>query len=191
MAPWRPSTRPPHVGSTVPPPDDHPDDLWAVGADPGRRRSSAAYRLGLFPCPSGHGSAGSHRCGAGSVAGWTWPLAAGGAARATPLRRSGSTRRSRQLSLAARDRDPTSWIDARITRAYARLHALGWAHSVEAWDDEGLAGGLVAGVAIGGLFAAESMFHARNDASKAAFHALVEPLRKRATPTAASSTSSG
>ena len=44
--------------------------------------------------------------------------------------------------------------------AYTRLHELGWAHSVEAWDDEGLAGGLY-GVACGGLFAAESMFHRR------------------------------
>jgi leucyl/phenylalanyl-tRNA---protein transferase len=59
--------------------------------------------------------------------------------------------------------------------AYGRLHDLGWAHSVEAWDDRGLAGGLY-GVAIGGLFAAESMFHARTDASKAAFLGLVELL---------------
>ena len=58
----------------------------------------------------------------------------------------------------------------------AQLHELGWAHSVEAWDAGGLAGGLY-GVAIGGLFAAESMFHVRTDASKAAFVGLVELLR--------------
>jgi len=56
-----------------------------------------------------------------------------------------------------------------------RLHELGWAHSVEAWDDDGLAGGLY-GVAIGGLFAGESMFHRRTDASKVALVALVEAL---------------
>jgi leucyl/phenylalanyl-tRNA--protein transferase len=57
-----------------------------------------------------------------------------------------------------------------------RLHELGWAHSVEAWDGDGLAGGLY-GVAIGGLFAGESMFHRRTDASKVALVALVEHLR--------------
>ena len=71
--------------------------------------------------------------------------------------------------------DPTrerGWIDERITGAYTDLHRLGWAHSVEAWDEYGLAGGLY-GVAIGGLFAGESMFHRRTDASKVALHALV------------------
>ena len=61
--------------------------------------------------------------------------------------------------------------------AYERLHALGWAHSVEVWDEDGaLAGGLY-GVEIGGLFAAESKFHVRTDASKVALAALVERLR--------------
>ena len=63
-----------------------------------------------------------------------------------------------------------------IVAAYTQLHALGWAHSVEAWDEAGLAGGLY-GVGIGGLFAAESKFHVRPDASKAAFVGLVEHLR--------------
>jgi leucyl/phenylalanyl-tRNA---protein transferase len=71
---------------------------------------------------------------------------------------------------------PGGWITAEIRRAYARLHELGWAHSVEAWDDHGLAGGLY-GVAIGGLFAGESMFHRRPDASKVALVRLVELLR--------------
>ena len=71
--------------------------------------------------------------------------------------------------------DPTrerGWIDQRITGAYTDLHRLGWAHSIEAWDEHGLAGGLY-GVAIGGLFAGESMFHRRTDASKVALHTLV------------------
>ena len=76
----------------------------------------------------------------------------------------------------ARPGDPVSWIDEAVASAYGKLHELGWAHSVEAWDGDGLAGGLY-GVATGGLFAAESMFHARRDASKAAFVALVERLR--------------
>lgn len=67
------------------------------------------------------------------------------------------------------------WIDGDIREAYVTLHHLGWAHSVEAWDDEGLAGGLY-GVAIGGLFAGESMFHRQRDASKVALVALVTGL---------------
>jgi leucyl/phenylalanyl-tRNA--protein transferase len=72
-------------------------------------------------------------------------------------------------------RDGT-WIDSRIVEAYTRLHALGWAHSVEAWQDGELVGGLY-GVAIGGLFAGESMFHRVSDASKVALVGLVELLR--------------
>jgi leucyl/phenylalanyl-tRNA--protein transferase len=72
-------------------------------------------------------------------------------------------------------RRPGGWITDEIHDAYVRLHALGWAHSVEAWDGDGLAGGLY-GVAIGGLFAGESMFHHRSDASKVALTGLVEIL---------------
>ena len=70
---------------------------------------------------------------------------------------------------------PGAWIDGRIKAAYLRLHDLGWAHSVEAWQDGELAGGLY-GVAIGGLFAGESMFHRVTDASKVALVGLVEAL---------------
>ncbi|MDN5895179.1 MAG: leucyl/phenylalanyl-tRNA--protein transferase, partial [Nocardioides sp.] len=59
--------------------------------------------------------------------------------------------------------------------AYVELHRLGWAHSVEAWTGGELAGGLY-GVAVGGLFAGESMFHRRTDASKVALIGLVELL---------------
>jgi len=69
------------------------------------------------------------------------------------------------------------WITPSIRDAYVGLHRLGWAHSVEAWDAEGLAGGLY-GVALGGLFAGESMFHRRTDASKVALVGLVERLRE-------------
>jgi leucyl/phenylalanyl-tRNA--protein transferase len=66
---------------------------------------------------------------------------------------------------------PHGWISPRMRRAYLRLHDLGWAHSVEAWADGRLAGG-VFGVSIGGLFAGESMFHHERDASKAALAAV-------------------
>lgn len=67
------------------------------------------------------------------------------------------------------------WITDAIVSAYVDLHRLGWAHSVEAWQEGRLVGGLY-GVAIGGLFAGESMFHTVRDASKAALVGLVRIL---------------
>ncbi len=60
--------------------------------------------------------------------------------------------------------------------AYARLHALGHAHSVETWLDGRLVGGLY-GVALGRVFFGESMFSTERDASKVALHGLVQALR--------------
>lgn len=75
------------------------------------------------------------------------------------------------------DRDDT-WINDEIFASYIRLHELGYAHSVEAWSDGELVGGLY-GVAVGGAFFGESMFHRATDASKVALVALVERLRAR------------
>jgi leucyl/phenylalanyl-tRNA--protein transferase len=75
------------------------------------------------------------------------------------------------------DREQT-WINADMIDAYTRLHRLGYAHSIEAWLGEELAGG-VYGIAIGGLFAGESMFHRVRDASKVALTYLVEYLQVR------------
>lgn len=71
-----------------------------------------------------------------------------------------------------------TWISDEIIRSYLSLHRGGHAHSVEAWLDGKLAGGLY-GVAIGGAFFGESMFHDVTDASKVALHALVKRLRAR------------
>lgn len=69
---------------------------------------------------------------------------------------------------------PETWITPALRDAYVVLHRLGWAHSVEAWTADGaLAGGLY-GVAVGGLFAAESMFHRVADAGTVALAALVQ-----------------
>ena len=68
------------------------------------------------------------------------------------------------------------WIDESFINAYCELHRLGWAHSVEAWRDGELAGG-VYGLRIGRFFAGESMFHRVTDASKVALWALVDLLR--------------
>ncbi len=80
---------------------------------------------------------------------------------------------------AADDRDPLdpgTWIDDEIIESYCALHEAGLAHSVESWQDDRLVGGLY-GVALGGAFFGESMFHRADDASKVALAALVERLR--------------
>jgi leucyl/phenylalanyl-tRNA--protein transferase len=69
-----------------------------------------------------------------------------------------------------------TWINLEIIESYTRLHDLGCAHSVEAWKEGRLAGGLY-GVAVGGAFFGESMFHHVTNASKIALVALVEHLR--------------
>jgi len=71
-----------------------------------------------------------------------------------------------------------TWINVEIIESYTRLHELGSAHSIEAWKEGALAGGLY-GVAVGGAFFGESMFHHVTDASKIALVALVEHLRAR------------
>jgi leucyl/phenylalanyl-tRNA--protein transferase len=78
-----------------------------------------------------------------------------------------------------------TWVTRDMLRAYADLHRLGHAHSLETWvqseenpDEWELAGGTY-GIAIGGLFAAESMFYRVTDASKVALAALVQRLRDR------------
>jgi leucyl/phenylalanyl-tRNA--protein transferase len=76
---------------------------------------------------------------------------------------------------ACAERDET-WIDETIVASYTRLHALGFAHSVECWDDDGLQGGLY-GVKLGRAFFGESMFSRKTDASKIALVHLVEWLR--------------
>jgi len=71
-----------------------------------------------------------------------------------------------------------TWINLEIIESYTELHELGYAHSVEAWKEGRLAGGLY-GVAVGGAFFGESMFHRETDASKIALVALVEHLCAR------------
>lgn len=71
-----------------------------------------------------------------------------------------------------------TWITKEMKDAYIQLHHAGYAHSVEAWDEEGLAGGLY-GIILKKVFFGESMFAKKNNASKAAFVTFVEQLRLR------------
>jgi leucyl/phenylalanyl-tRNA--protein transferase len=72
----------------------------------------------------------------------------------------------------------TTWITREFLKAYTQLHEQGHAHSLECWQDDKLVGGIY-GVAIGGLFAGESMFHRASNASKIALYHLIEHLRHR------------
>lgn len=151
--------------------------MVAVGADVDPGTLLAAYRCGLFPMPMETG---------GPMAWWSpdprGVLDPGGMRISRSLRRSTARYEIRVdtafpevLEACADPAREHGWIDGRIASAYVDLHRLGWAHSVEAWDADGLAGGLY-GVAIGGLFAGESMFHRRIDASKVALAGLVDLL---------------
>lgn len=83
----------------------------------------------------------------------------------------------REVMLGCASREET-WIDEVILESFCLLHALGYAHSIECWDDEGLQGGLY-GVELPGVFFGESMFSRKTDASKVALVSLVDDLRAR------------
>jgi leucyl/phenylalanyl-tRNA---protein transferase len=154
-------------------------EIVGVGADLEPGTLLAAYRGGLFPM----------RVGRGGPVAW-WSPDPRGVVPLDTFHESRSLRRSRRrfvvtvdttfeevMRACAEPGRPHGWIDDDFVDAYAALHRLGWAHSVEAWTQEGALAGGVYGVAIGGLFAAESMFHRVTDAGKAALAALVQLLR--------------
>lgn len=159
------------------------EEVIGVGADLEPGTILAAYRSGAFPMPV------SRR---GQI-GW-WSPDPRGVIELDDLRVSRSLRVSKRryeirvdtayddvVRGCADPSRPGGWIRRDVMEAYSRLHELGWVHSIEAWStgpdgDPQLAGGLY-GVAVGGLFAGESMFHRERDASKAALVALVEMLR--------------
>ena len=82
----------------------------------------------------------------------------------------------KECGTITRDGQHGSWIIPEIMEAYTTLHEMGYAHSVEAWQDGKLVGGLY-GVMIGKMFFGESMFAKVNDASKVAFATLIEKLK--------------
>ena len=153
------------------------DDLVGVGADLEPGTLLMAYRAGLFPM--GVGEDGN------PPTGWWSPdprgvLLPGHVKISRSLRKSlrhfeirVDTAFSEVIEACADPSRDGRWITPGITVAYTRLHELGWAHSVEAWRDGELLGGLY-GLALGGLFAGESMFHRATDASKCALVGLCD-----------------
>ena len=173
-------TEPPPTRWLLPPASSaDADGLVGVGADLEPGTLLAAYRSGLFPMPVAR---------RGPI-GWWSPDPRGvipldGLVVSRSLRASCrryqirvDTAFTEVIEACADPARPNGWITPEMQHAYGQLHRLGWAHSVEAWTSDGaLAGGLY-GVAIGGLFAGESMFYRQRDASKVALVALVEMLR--------------
>lgn len=158
----------------LPDPTTAEGDVVAVGGDLEPGTILQAYRRGMFPMnlPDGH-------------LGW-WSPVDRAVIPLDGLKVARSLRQSTRRYFVSVDEDfdavirgcaeadrPNGWITDEIVDAYTQLHRLGWAHSVEVWDlDRELVGGLY-GVAVGGLFAGESMFHLTRDASKVALVHLV------------------
>jgi len=155
-------------------------DLVTVGGDLEPSTLIHAYRRGIFPMEV---------TGMPGVIGW-WSPDPRGIVPLDGLRVTKSMRQSarrfdirvdtcfgRVIRACADPSREDGWITDDFIAAYEQLHSLGWAHSVEVFDREGeLAGGLY-GVRIGRMFAGESMFHHKRDASKVALMALVDLMR--------------
>ena len=156
-----------------------PNGLLAAGGDLEPGTVLAAYRAGIFPWPDPDGQ----------LLWWSPDpraiLPLDGFHESRSLRR--ERRRGvfrvtadhacRDVMAGCADRSEGTWITPQMKAAYLELHELGWVHSIEVWAGERLAGGLY-GLAIGGFFAAESMFHREADASKVALAELVERLAR-------------
>jgi leucyl/phenylalanyl-tRNA--protein transferase len=160
-----------------PPPDSADEQgVVGVGADLEPGTLLAGYRAGLFPMPAGRRR----------LAWWSpdprGVLPLDGLRVGRSLRKSLSrfevrvdTAFAEVIEACGDPRRPHGWITRDIRNAYLTLHHLGWAHSVESWQDGRLVGGLY-GVAVGGLFAGDSMFHRVADSSKVALVHLVKLL---------------
>jgi len=155
------------------------DGVVGIGADLGPATLVDAYRRGIFPWPH---------------AGMPLPWFSPDPRAVIPVDRLHVSRSLRArlrscgwvtsvdtafeqvvAACAARPADVGTWITPTLARAYLRLHHLGWAHSFEVWDVDGLVGGMY-GVQVGAAFTGESMFHRRTDASKVALVDAVDRL---------------
>ncbi len=167
-----------------PPPElSEEDGLLAVGGDLSESRLLLAYSMGIFPWYS-----------EGSPILWWSPdprlvllpdeLKISRSLRQTIKKGDFKVTMDRAFNSVIRNcadvhlhKDRGTWITDDMIKAYARLYRLGYAHSVESWCDEDLAGGLY-GVSLGAAFFGESMFTKKTNASKVAFAALVRQLKQ-------------
>lgn len=153
------------------------EGVVGVGADLDPGTVLGAYCHGLFPMPVGQES----------VIAW-WSPDPRGVIELADLRITRSMRQAAKrfdvridtsfdtvIEQCRSQARPGGWISDDIVASYIRLHRMGWAHSIETWQNGKLVGGLY-GIAIGGLFAGESMFHTVTDASKVALMHLADVI---------------
>ncbi len=164
-----------------PPVEEAEDGLLAVGGDLRPERLILAYSRGIFPwygedepilwhSPDPRAVLRAHELRV--------PASVARAVRRAPFHLTLDTAFPDVIAAcatASRPGAPGTWITSEMRAAYVELHRRGFAHSVEAWRDDRLVGGLY-GVSLGGAFFGESMFRREADASKVAFVALVEQL---------------
>lgn len=183
MTPRR-RTEPEPTGIEFPAPEDADEDgIVAVGDDLRPGTVLEAYRQGIFPWP--------HNVRGKRVTFWFspdprahfplradphWSRSLRRKLRTHPWRVTVDTAFESVVRQCAFTRaDEGTWITNAMVATYAHLHALGHAHSVEVWEGDELVGGIY-GVRVGSVFAGESMFHTRTDASKVAFAELAMRL---------------
>ena len=172
------------VDDLVFPPPDYadPSGLIAVGGDLSSERLLEAYRVGIFPWYSEDQP----------ILWWSPdPRFVLDLDQFKISRSLGKTLRRRMFHVTfdrvfedviaacatvTREDQSGTWITPEMQEAYITLHGLGYAHSVEAWFEGKLVGGLY-GVSLGKAFFGESMFHRKTDASKVALAVLVEKLK--------------
>ena len=187
-----PPVEPPKTRVRFPDPRDAPSHgVVAVGCDFAPGTLLLAYRSGIFPWPHGedqdeHGAplvlwfSPEPRCifELGPEPHWSRSLRR--TLRHNPWEVTVDEDFEGVMRMCGETRANATWIIPELVRGYRELFALGWAHSVEIWERTSsgrvLVGGIY-GVAVGGLFAGESMFYTRTDASKVAFATLVSKLR--------------
>ncbi len=159
---------------------DPTDDVVCIGADLEPETIISAYMQGMFPMHINQNQ---------SALGWWSPIDRGiielNNLRVTRSMRQSSRKMTTTFNRAFRDvmiecsyvHQKGNWITEDLIEAYCLLHGMGWAHSVEVWDQgDKLIGGLY-GIRIAGLFAGESMFHRQRDASKVALMALIGAMQ--------------
>lgn len=189
-----PPIEPPQTRVRFPDPRGAPSHgVLAVGCDFNPGTLLLAYRSGIFPWP--HGEDEDER-GAPLVLWFSpeprcifeldreprWSRSLRRTLRRHPYEVTVDQDFAGVMRLCGETRASATWIIPELIAGYQRLHELGWAHSIEVWERTSgspmheLVGGIY-GVAVGGLFAGESMFHTRTDTSKIAFAVLVSKLR--------------
>lgn len=153
------------------------DGLLAIGGDLSVERLKLAYQSGVFPwtvnpitwwSPDPRGII--------PIDNDAWPRSLRKFARRKPFEITFDRAFAEVMARCAEQPRPGAWIGAEFIAAYTALHEAGHAHSIECWRDGQLVGGLY-GVAIGGMFAGESMFHTESNASKIALYELINHLR--------------